>query len=109
MLNLTILLQAAEGGGGFMNSQMLLLVGMFVIMYFFFIRPQQKKRKEAENFRSSLQKGDKVVTIGGIHGKISDIQESTVVITCESGKFKIDKSAISGSSAASQQEIEMKK
>ena len=92
-----------------MSNPLTLMVLMMVVMYFFFIRPQQKKRKEAEKFRQNLQKGDKVVTIGGIHGKVADIQESTVVISCETGKIKVDKSAISGTSMMSETDLAQNK
>ncbi|MCB0396082.1 MAG: preprotein translocase subunit YajC [Flavobacteriales bacterium] len=82
-----------EGGG----SQMLLMFGLiFVVFYFFMIRPQMKKAKEQKKFRESLKVGDKVITIGGIHGKINDIKETVVVIEVEGGnRLKIERSAIS--------------
>ena len=71
-----ILLQAAGSG---MSS--LIMFGMiFAVMYFFMIRPQIKKQKKEREYRSALQKGDKVVTIGGVHGKITDIKEDTFII-----------------------------
>ena len=83
----TILLQAAtaEGaqGAGWMNMVMLLLI--FVIFYFFMIRPQSKKAKEERKFRDGLQKGDKVVTAGGIHGKVAEVKETTIVIEVSNG------------------------
>lgn len=72
-----------------------MLVMIIVIFYFFMIRPQQKKQKELKKFRESMAVGDKVVTIGGIHGKILAVDESTVLIGTESGKMRMDKSAIS--------------
>ena len=72
-----------------------MLVMIIVIFYFFMIRPQQKKQKELKKFRESMAVGDKVVTIGGIHGKILSVDESTVLIGTESGKMRMDKSAIS--------------
>ena len=57
--------------------------------------PQQKKQKELKKFRESMAVGDKVVTIGGIHGKILAVDESTVLIGTESGKMRMDKTAIS--------------
>ena len=68
----------------------------FIIMYFFMIRPQIKKQKKAENYRDSLKKGDKIVTIGGIHGKILDVSKNTFTIdTGFDRKLKIEKSAVS--------------
>jgi preprotein translocase subunit YajC len=76
-------------------SQILMLVMIIVIFYFFMIRPQQKKQKELKQFRENMAVGDKVVTIGGIHGKILEVNESTVLVATESGKMRMDKTAIS--------------
>jgi preprotein translocase subunit YajC len=101
MNTLGILLQApaaggaAAGGGGAMSS--FIMIGLMVIVfYFFMIRPQTKKAKEARKFRDSLDKGMRIVTIGGIHGKIDEIKDTTVVITTEGGgKLRVEKAAIS--------------
>ena len=87
-----ILLQAAGSG---MSS--LIMFGMiFAVMYFFMIRPQIKKQKKERAYRSSLQKGDKVITIGGVHGKITEIKEDTFIIEVHTGfKLKVEKSAVS--------------
>ena len=71
-----------------------MIVVMIVIFYFFMIRPNMKKQKEQKKFRESLQPGDKIVTIGGIHGKILEVAESTVLISSEGTKIRMDKSAI---------------
>ena len=76
-------------------QQILMLVMIIVIFYFFMIRPQQKKQKELKQFRENMAVGDKVVTIGGIHGKILEVNESTVLVATESGKMRMDKTAIS--------------
>lgn len=69
---------------------------LIVVFYFFMIRPQLKKTKEQKKFRENLKSGDKIITIGGIHGKIVDVQEKTFIIMVEGGvKLKIEKSAIS--------------
>ena len=69
---------------------------MFLVFYFFMIRPQMKKSKEEKKFRDELQKGTRVVTIGGIHGKISEIKDTTLVIeTGDGNKLKIEKTAVS--------------
>lgn len=81
-----------------MNNQLVMIVLMIVVFYFFMIRPQFKKQKELKNFRASLKAGDKVVTIGGIHGKILEINDTTVLINSEGSKIRLDKSAISSSS-----------
>lgn len=76
-------------------SNLIMLVIIIVIFYFFMIRPQTKKQKELKKFREAMAVGDKVVTIGGIHGKIVEVAESTIVIATESGKIRMEKSAIS--------------
>ena len=92
---LTILLQAEAAPEGNPYQFLILLGGMFIIMYFFMLRPQMKRQKEAKKFRESLSKGDKVVTIGGVHGKIVEMNEKTVVISIEQGKMRVERSAIS--------------
>jgi len=98
MLN-TIFLQAAQGsGGGGGQMQILMLVGIVAIFYFFMIRPQQKRNKEQAKFRSELQRGQKVVTIGGLHGKIVEVQETTVTLEVQDNvRMKFEKSAIASS------------
>lgn len=94
----SILLQTASPWA----SQLFLLGGLLLIMYFFMIRPQMKRAKEAKNFRESLQTGDKVITIGGIHGKVLEVADTTVLISTESGKMRVEKSAISPGGANEQ-------
>jgi len=91
-----VLLQAGQAGGGSIGT-IVLFGGMFVIMYFFMIRPQQKKAKEQKLFRESLKKGDNVVTIGGLHGKISSIEaDDTIIVEVDKGiKLKFDRGSIS--------------
>ncbi|MEZ4807908.1 MAG: preprotein translocase subunit YajC [Flavobacteriales bacterium] len=68
---------------------------LMLVFYFFMIRPQQKKAKDARKFRESLQKGSKVVTIGGLHGKVSEVADTTVVLEVDgSVKLRFEKSAI---------------
>jgi preprotein translocase subunit YajC len=76
-----------------MNVILILL--MVVVFYFFMMRPQQKKQKELKAFRENLAPGNKIVTIGGIHGKILSVDESTILISTESGKLRMDKTAVS--------------
>lgn len=79
--------------------QQLIMLGMILIVfYFFMIRPQMKKQKELKKFRESLKTGDKVVTIGGIHGKILEVNDATVLISSEGSKIRLDKSAIAQTS-----------
>lgn len=88
-----ILLQA-QGSGAMM--QMLFLVGMFVVFYFFMIRPQQKKQQEHKKFIEGLQKGDAVVTIGGLHGKVVSIDEATITIDAGgASRLIFEKAAVS--------------
>ena len=74
---------------------MFMLLLIILIFYLFMIRPQVKRQKELRDFRASLQKGDKVVTTGGIYGKIVEIQEQAVIIEIADGvRIKIDKFAV---------------
>jgi preprotein translocase subunit YajC len=68
---------------------------MFVVIYFFMIRPQQKKAKQEKEFESALKVGDKIITKSGLHGKVSELSETTVVIETMAGKLKMERSAIS--------------
>ena len=71
------------------------LILVFVIFYFFMIRPQVRKQKEMTNYRSTLKKGDKIVTTGGIYGKITDVKDNTVTVDVgDNILLKIDKSAV---------------
>lgn len=78
-------------------SNLIMLVLVLVIFYFFMIRPQMKKQKELKKFREGLKAGDKIVTIGGIHGKILEVADATLLIGTEGGKMRIDKTAVSNS------------
>lgn len=85
----------AEGqeGGGFMSFLPLILI--VLVFYLFFIRPQMKKSKDQKKYREALKKGDKIVTIGGIHGKIIEVQDTTFTIEVEGqNRLKIEKSAV---------------
>lgn len=68
---------------------------MFVVIYFFIIRPQQKRAKQEKEFESSLKVGDKIITKSGLHGKVSELAETTIVIETMSGKLKMERSAVS--------------
>ena len=93
---LTVLLQAQEQpkGGGWQTILMMVLI--FAVFYFFMIRPQQKRQKEIKKQRDSMKPGDKVVTSGGIYGKIRDLKEDgTVTIEiAENVRIKVDKSSV---------------
>ncbi|MUK86996.1 preprotein translocase subunit YajC [Ornithinibacillus sp. L9] len=76
-------------------SPIIMLVLMFVIFYFLLIRPQQKRQKQVNQMQANLQKGDSVVTIGGFHGVIHAIDESTIVLQAGDGtKLTYDRSAV---------------
>lgn len=68
---------------------------MFVVIYFFMIRPQQKRAKKEKEFESSLKVGDKIITKSGMHGRIAQLEDTTVIIETMSGKLKLERSAIS--------------
>ncbi|MCK9449111.1 MAG: preprotein translocase subunit YajC [Bacteroidales bacterium] len=95
LLFVLLLAPPAEGkeSGGLISFLPLILI--MVVFYFFFIRPQMRKAKNQRNFREALKKGDRVVTIGGIHGKINDIKETTVILELDSNiRITVEKSAI---------------
>jgi preprotein translocase subunit YajC len=88
----TILLQA----GGFGLQQLLPLGLIILVMYFFMIRPQMKKQKDQKKFADELKKGDKVITTAGLHGRIAEVNDTTIVIDTELGsKLRFDKTAVS--------------
>jgi len=76
-------------------KQFLPFILMFVVIYFFMIMPQQKKLKKEKEFENSLKVGDRIITKSGLHGKISELGETTVVVETMSGKLKMERSAIS--------------
>ena len=89
-----ILLQAA-GQGGNQWSGILMIVGMIVIFYFFMIRPQSKKQKEIKKQREAMTSGDHVVTAGGIHGRIKEVKDSTLMLEVAPGTvIKVDKASV---------------
>ena len=93
ILNMFLLQAPAQQGSSW--SGLLMIVLIFVIFWLFFIRPQNKRAKEQQKFRDSLQKGDKVITIGGIHGRVEEVRENTVVISIDHNtKIEFEKSAI---------------
>lgn len=103
---LTVLLQAAEGGKGpFAGFEMIIMmVVLFAIMYFFMIRPQQKKQKALQEARNAIKAGDKVVTAGGLHGKVKEVSDTYFVIEIAEGvKIKIEKGSVFASAEAQAQ------
>lgn len=89
-----ILLQASAAGGGWQSF--LPLIGIVIVFYIFFIRPQSKQKKETQNFIDELKKGDKVITIGGIHGRVVQVNESNLLVDIGGNtKVTIEKTSIS--------------
>ena len=68
---------------------------MFAVIYFFMIRPQQKRAKQEKEFESNLKVGDRIITKSGLHGKIAEVSEVTIILETMSGKLKMERSAIS--------------
>ena len=97
---LSIFLQAPGGSNG--TVMLVYLVAFAGIFYFFMIRPQMKKAKTEKAFRESLQKGAKVVTIGGIHGRIIEVQDRTFMIEIDTNvKVKVEKTAVAADATKS--------
>jgi preprotein translocase subunit YajC len=91
----TVLMASPQQQGQSPWSSLIPLLLIMVVFYFFLIRPQMKRQKELKNFRDSLKKGDRIITAGGIYGKINNISDN--VITVDVGNnilLKIDKSAV---------------
>jgi preprotein translocase subunit YajC len=95
---------APQGGSSFILS-LAPFVAIIAIFYFLIIRPQNKKQKETQRMLSALKKGDRIVTIGGIHGVIQNVKESSVIVKVdENTKLEFSRSAISGVEAAAKEE-----
>lgn len=91
-MNFTLLAAAQQGS---MWPTILMMVALFAIMYFFMIRPQQKKQKEVNRFREALAVGQDVVTIGGIHGTIKNIDGNIITLKVATGvEIRVEKAAI---------------
>lgn len=107
-MNLTnVLLQAPAGAasGGGMGMNILLIVAMVAIFYFLIFRPQQKRQKEIQKAREALKVGDKIVTAGGIHGKIKEVADVYMLIEVADGvRIRVDKNSIFASSGDVQQQ-----
>ena len=78
-LNFVLLMQP-QGEEGNPYSMLIMMGALVIVFYFFMIRPQMKKRKEVQKFRTEMKQGDKIMTIGGIHGKVNAIKEDAVII-----------------------------
>lgn len=96
MNTLFILLQdQVQQQGGSMWSRLIFIILLIVVFWLFFIRPQSKRAKEEQKFRNELKKGDKVVTIGGFHGKITEVKETTVMLSIAPNvEVEIEKTAL---------------
>jgi preprotein translocase subunit YajC len=84
---------AGSQGGG--TSQMLMLLSIMAVFYLFMIYPQMKKSKAQKKFRESIEKGTRIVTLGGIHAKINEVGDTWLIIESEGTRLKIDKTAVS--------------
>ncbi len=90
----TILLQAQSGGGQYF--QLVFFGAIILVFYFFMIRPQQKKAKDQKKFIEEIKKGDYIVTIGGAHGYVAEMEGDTFILEVEKGgRIRFNKSAIS--------------
>ncbi len=104
-----ILLQASGDQSGWMGN-LILIGGIAIVFYFFMIRPQQKKQKDQKGFIESMRKGDMVITIGGLHGKIFSIEGEEVVLEIDKGvKMKFEKTSISSEASKRYQTTATKK
>lgn len=108
-MNLLVFLQGggaatATGGGMGGSSFLIMMLLLFVVMYFFMIRPQQKKQKEIKKMRESMQKGDKIITAGGIYGTILEVKETYFMVEIDSNvKVRIDRNMVYKDSSDIQQ------
>lgn len=92
---MNIFLQATATEQPSMTPTIIMMGALMVVFYFFMIRPQQKKAKDAKKFREALQKGSRVVTIGGLHGKVAEVDDKTVLLDVDTNvKLRFEKSAI---------------
>ncbi|MDR2622926.1 MAG: preprotein translocase subunit YajC [Dysgonamonadaceae bacterium] len=99
MLSYVLLQTAAPQGRGVDYSWLIMLVAVFAIMYFMMIRPQRNRQKEIQKMRDSMKAGDKVITAGGIHGKIKEVNEKDFLIEiAENVRIKVDKASVFASS-----------
>jgi len=102
MLNNLIPLQEAGGSAGMMN--LIMIVALIAIFYFFMIRPQQRKQKEIRKFREGLNVSDRVITAGGIYGKIRAVKENTITLEiADNVRISIDKGSVYPSAAQAQE------
>lgn len=96
-------LGGGEGQGGNPVPMIFMIVAMVAIFYFFMIRPQQKRQKELQQSREAMKTGDKVIVAGGIHGRIKDIAETSMIVEIDEGvRIRVDKASVYASSESLQ-------
>lgn len=94
-----VLLQALAAGGENSYMGIIMIIAMIAIFYFFMIRPQQKRQKELQKTREAMKTGDKVITAGGIHGRIKEVAETSMLIEIADGvRIRVDKGSVYASS-----------
>lgn len=90
-----VLLQAIAAGGENSYMGIVMIIAMIAIFYFFMIRPQQKRQKELQKTREAMKTGDKVITAGGIHGRIKEVAETSMLIEIADGvRIRVDKGSV---------------
>jgi len=110
LTNIILLMGQPEGGESNPLISFLPFILIIVVIYFFMIRPQAKKAKDQKKFRENIQKGDKVVTIGGLHGKVLEVDDNTFVVDIGSNqKVTLEKSAVSMESTQGSQSADQNK
>ncbi len=93
---LELILAQSPGGASGGTINFILIGGILLVFYFFMIRPQQKKQKDQKKFLGEIKKGDMVVSIGGVHGKVTAIDDTTITLEVDRGaRIKFEKSSIS--------------
>ncbi|MDR3253134.1 MAG: preprotein translocase subunit YajC [Tannerella sp.] len=96
---LNVLLQEPAAAGGSGSMGIIMIVAMVAIFYFFMIRPQQKRQKDLQKAREAMQTGDKVVTAGGIHGRIKEMGDKSLLVEVADGvRIRVDKTSVFASS-----------
>jgi preprotein translocase subunit YajC len=96
MFTLFLQAEAPSSGGGLGGMNLVMLLLLVVVFYFFLIRPQQKRQKELRTYRDSLKKGDKIITTGGIYGKVHEIKDQNKIVLeiSDNVRITVDKSAV---------------